>query len=195
MGYKNRELEVKLLASTDKYKLVCERILASIVNMDFECLIGKATDLYWPAPEAGGADFVRLRRRANGSSDGQITLKSTDRGDIVNRVEIDLEVDNYTQAKVLMTTLHGKETASVTKRYTVYFLEDRDTNISVYQITGDKRVFLEVEAKTVKRLKELLDIVYSSDHDLIRVKSSVYNMFVQKKEMETESLKQFLQNL
>lgn len=170
-----------------------ERVEAAIktVYKDPEVVIGNAADLYWKAPSAGIADFVRLRKNPDGA---QLTLKATDRGDNVDRVEIDLEVDDYKQAKELMMALHGTPMADVTKKYHVFFLENQDTTISVYQVRDDDRVFVEVEARNKRRLKQLVQAMI--DDNLTEyewVRSSVYNMFVEKKPMKTVSIKTFLE--
>jgi len=181
-----------LAVGVSEYQDMVDRIEDAVGHIgDSDVIIGNATDLYWKAPVKGLADFVRLRKNPDGA---QITMKSTDRGDSIDRVEIDLEVDDYKQARELMLALHGEPMAEVTKRYHVFFLENRDTTISVYQIKNDDRVFVEVEARNLRRLKQLVRLIATDRRTEYEwVSSSVFSMFVQKKKMMTKSLLEFLE--
>lgn len=195
MGYRNREIEIKLLVeNSSKLPLVKETVEDWVKSMypDFDYVIGNATDLYWYAPDHGKGDFVRLRRMSN--SNAQITMKGTDKDDITNRIEIDLEVDDYKQARILMEGLHGEPIERVKKKYHVYFLENDDTTISVYQVAKDPRVFVEIEARTKKRVRELTSALLAFDENFqyTWVNSSLYNMFVEKDEMEVQPVDNFL---
>jgi len=204
MGHKNREIEVKLLVNDIKTlsSVACqiEKVWHAMdkhseadasEDYDNEILVGNASDFYWNAPKGCNADFGRLRKRSGGGA--QLTIKSTDRGDNVNRVEVDVDVDDHGQAYEFMTGLLGEPTAKVTKKYSVFFLENQHTNISVYQIRGDDRVFVEVEAKTLKRVIQILNtVIDSTNYEYSWIKSSVYQMFVQKKQMVVKSVNDFL---
>lgn len=168
-----------------------EKVMTSKFGI-LDVVIGNAADLYWKAPAAGGADFVRLRKMSNSSNEGQLTLKSTDKNDNVDRVEIDLDVD-YKQAKVLMLALHGDPLAEVTKKYHVFFL-DPHTTVSVYQIRDDDRVFVEVEAKNKTKLAQLISTVMSDSTEYRWVQSSVFNMFVEKRAMKVVNISKFLES-
>lgn len=201
MGFRNRELEVKLSVNLDSgapaYSSACsfvEGVVKGIYpnyNTEDDLVIGNATDIYWNAPRSGIGDFVRLRKTSKGA---QITLKATDRGNNVDRVEIDLEVDDYKQAKSLMLALHGEPKATVTKKYNVYFLENDHTNVSVYQVKGDNRLFIEVEATSKKRLKEIIKGLLGAADKEWRwswVQSSIYDMFVCNKKPKEADIKEF----
>ena len=199
MGFKNRELEIKLLLTgASGYESVCKFVestvkkLYSSYSTDDDLVIGNATDIYWNAPRAGIGDFVRLRKTSKG---GQITLKATDKGSNLDRVEIDLEVHDYKQAKELMFSLHGDSKATVTKKYNVYFLENEFTNVSVYQVKGDSRIFVEVESKTKGRLKEIIKELLNSADESYRwtwIQSSIYDMFVCNKKPKEANIKDFV---
>lgn len=194
MGFKNREIEVKMLATGVRtLQTMVQRVERQLADSEPDIIIGNAGDLYWPAPRDGQGDFVRLRRLSNASNKGQITLKSTDKGDNVDRVEIDLPQEDYKQAKVLMVALHGKPREEVIKKYHVYILENEDTTVSVYQVRNDDRVFVEVEARTRKRVKEIIkDLMADNLTEYQWVQSSVYDMFVQKKTMKLQDISKFL---
>lgn len=188
MGYKNREVEIKLLvASRFNVNTVNAAVAKALENYPRcrENIVGFAADTYWKAPEDSNADFVRLRILDEPDSKGntsQITLKSSDRGNNVNRVEVDLGISDTAQGNTLLTMMLGDPQGQVTKRYTVYFLEDEHTTVSVYKVVRDKRIFVEVEGKSMKSVKQitrdLLEVGLEFDG---RCKGSLYNMFVEKK--------------
>lgn len=197
MGYRNREVEIKLLVeNTNKLPLAKEMVEGWVKTMypEFDYVIGHATDLYWHAPDQGQGDFVRLRRTSDNRA--QITMKGTDKDDITNRIEIDLEVEDYRQARILMEGLHGEPVEKVQKRYHVYFLENDDTTISVYQVTKDPRVFVEIEARTKRRVKELTKSLLDFDQNFKYswVNSSLYKIFVEKTKMEVAPVGLFMEN-
>ena len=197
MGYLNREIEVKTRVDGLKsYQTAVDFVRSALESSVTEEEVSTATDLYWNAPKSGiKADFLRLRKIAGG---GQITAKCTDRGNNIDRVEIDLEVSDRAQAKELITALLGEPIAKVTKKYTVFFLENQFTNVSVYQVTGDKKVFVEIEAKSKSRLKEITKaLMKASDKDWswFWVRSSVYQMFVKKEDMVEKPIEEFFQNV
>lgn len=195
MGLKNREVEIKLLVEDIKtLPPVVAKIQAlwETMSEEGEVLVGNASDFYWDTPNKSPADFGRLRKRSKGNGGGQLTIKSTDKKDNIDRVEIDLDVDDHAQAYAFMTGLMGEPVAKVTKKYHVFFLEDEHTNISVYQIRGDDRVFVEIEAKTLKRVIQILNkVTESTGYEYKWIKSSVYQMFVQQRQMVARPLEEF----
>ena len=195
MGAHNREIEIKLVVEGIKtLPPVVGKVQALWETMteEGEVLVGNASDFYWNTPKKSPADFARLRKRSKGSGGGQLTIKSTDKEDNIDRVEIDLDVDDHAQAYAYMVGLMGEPVARVAKKYHVFFLEDEHTNISVYQIKNDDRVFVEIEAKTLKRVIQILNkVIESTGYDYKWVKSSIYNMFVQQKNMITRPIEEF----
>lgn len=204
MGYRNREIEIKLspilknggtVSSLPAVNGWIEGWVERIMP-EFEYIIGHATDYYWDTPKHSDGDFVRIRRIGDR---GQITLKGTDKKDITNRIEIDLQVDDYKQARTLMGAVHGDPKERVKKKYHVYFLESDDTTISVYRIDKDENVFIEVEARTEKRVKELTTSLsqYMNELDeevrLMWVKQSVHDVFVEKQKIKHYNIKDFLE--
>lgn len=171
-----------MMASVDK-------VVAGVFGNVQQCrpvIRGCAADIYWAPPEDSTADFVRLRRLDEPNErglDSQITLKSSDKGGNVNRVEIDLGVDSHRQANLLLSMMLGDPLGQVTKRYTVYFLENQHTTISVYRVLKDKRIFVEVEATSLDRVKELAASLVEAGLSFKRVQQSLFDMFVAKKPM------------
>jgi len=197
MGYKNREIEVKLLVESAKSYTQVNQIVSDFMEVlypDFEKISGRSYDLYWAAPKDSNADFIRLRRTDDRRA--VITLKASDNGNNVDRVEIDLEVDDYDQSKEILIALRG-DPVKLTKRYDVYFLENSDTNISVYQVSGDDKVFIEVEGRTSHRVNELCHklnnlFCHGMMINLHQVNNSLYQMYIQKRPMRTTNLTEYL---
>jgi adenylate cyclase class IV len=192
MGWKNREIEAKLLlASSQTYLELLEK-LESFLNLyypDYETISSKSADYYWDAPKQSKADFIRIRKQDCGKG-GIITIKSTDKKDNIDRVEIDLDITSFKQGIALISSLYGQPKAKVTKRYHVLFLENKHTNYSIYQVEKDKRIFLEIEAKKPERLmnlvKKFTDFVPEFKFNLVQ--SSIFEIFVLQKEPEIKNL-------
>lgn len=177
MGYKNREIEKKFVTPNTTLDTATSQIKGII---EYKSEISEASrDLYWQSPEAGKVDFIRLRYFPDGS--GQLTIKHSDRGSNVNRVEIDVVVKDPDQAKKFLEYLYGDATGSIFKHYNVLFLDDDDhTTISIYRVRGDQRIFVEVEAKTqakVDQLQRSIEKVMTLEHQT----KSLYQLFVESK--------------
>lgn len=113
-------------------------------------------DFYWKTQGKLNGDFLRVRYNPDGT--GQLTVKEADRGSNFNRVEIDVEVVSAEQCYKYQSHVHGPETGSVFKTYFVYILEnDEHKTISIYKVRGDedKRVFVEIEARTQAEVEAL----------------------------------------
>lgn len=196
MGYKNREIEWKLLTEGATTMAPVDRVVHSVLKSHIPfckpIIKGCAADTYFCPPEEARADFVRVRELDEPDEHGcraQITLKYSDKDGNVNRVEIDLGVSDPEQAIRLLTYMLGDPLGRVTKHYTVYFLENVHTTVSVYKVMKDKRVFVEVEATSAKRVAEVTDwLRVDGGLKFERVKTSLFDMFVAKKDMLLEPL-------
>jgi len=183
MGYRNREVEIKLQVMSGHSlvqvrDLVEKYVVAKFPNYDEEddFIVGDASDLYWHAPVGSIGDFVRLRQKTGGS--GQVTMKAKDRGNQTDRVEIDVEVE-YSQGKALMLGLFNEPIQKVRKRYYVFRLGDEHTTISVYKIRSDERIFIEVEAITTREVFTISDqLANYTALNLSVVQNSIYDIFV-----------------
>lgn len=196
MGWKNREIEVKALVEGVTSMNQLDALVLPFMTETYpehEILIGKSFDLYWHPPKGSIADFVRLRRTSDDRA--QITLKAQDKGDNVNRVEIDLEVHDYKQALALLKVLFG-EPEKLSKKYIVYFLEDEHTTVSLYQVTGDPNLFIETEAKTKTRVKELIRQMMKAFPGLTfyMIDKSLYKMFILKETPNKKPMEEFLKD-
>jgi adenylate cyclase class IV len=155
MGYRNREIETKLevigTPSLDKVAKSVDRIFG------YKCtktIVDRKKDVYWKTPKESKADFVRLRHLEDGRA--HVTVKFADKGSNENRVEIDLVVDDPQQAYALLAQVFGKPKGTIDKRYFVYFLEDEHTTVSVYRVMGDRTVYIEAEAKSLRRMGSIV---------------------------------------
>lgn len=193
MGYKDREIEVKLLTKSARSMKRVNVFVHNALENQYQCrpiIVGSATDIYWQAPEDSDADFIRLRELDNTDDKGcnsQITLKYSDKGGNINRVEIDVPIGDKAKGAKLLTYLLGDPLGTITKDYVVYFLDDEHTTVSVYQVIKDKRVFVEVEAKTMQRVRQIIDLI-SGQYEYERVQQSLFELFVLKLGMTTESV-------
>jgi adenylate cyclase class IV len=197
VGYKDREVEIKLLVTSHDclYGSVNRHIRKFVAEIfpEYEEISGNSFDLYWKTSEHAMADFVRLRRNRSGAC---VTMKSTDRGDNVDRVEVDLSVDSFKQAHSVLSGIFPEAPTKVKKKYNVYFLENEDTTISVYAVDGDKanNVFVEVEARTLTRVKDLVkQLVEKTEWEYAWSKSSLFNIFVQEQKIKLARVEEFLE--
>lgn len=191
MGYKNREIESKLVVrQRPGGPAATMRNVDKIIEKAFEdetedYVEGTSNDTYWKAPPGALADFGRVREMSSGRC--QLTAKGKDKGDNLDRIEVDLEVHGTSlQVVKFMENLLGKPGGIVRKTYYVYILENEHTTVSLYRVHGDDRIFAEVEARTKKRMLQLEDRVKRSvseaGFEVERAEESLFEMFVAKKE-------------
>lgn len=152
MGYKDREIEKKYLVPDGNYEDTVALVKSSLNKWD-KLIENGSNDFYWKVPVGLIGDFIRLRYLPEGK--GQLTVKHADKETNVNRVEIDVVVENPDEAKKFLVHVMGEPIGKLYKEYTVFFIKDEFTTISVYRVRGDKRIFLEVEAKTVAHVDKL----------------------------------------
>lgn len=187
MGYKNREIESKLVVK-QRYNgpVVNIRNVDRIIERAFEdetkdYVEGTSNDTYWKTPNGAPVDFVRVREMSNGRC--QLTAKGKDKGDNLDRIEVDLDVyGTPIQVTKFMENLLGSPGGIVRKTYCVYVLENEHTTVSLYRVHGDDKVFVEVEARTKKRMLQMEEKVkkslMESGLEAERVENSLFEMFV-----------------
>lgn len=181
MGHNNREIESKLqvqgLTNRRSVMVKIHDILEKNLGEIHHTIEGDSRDVYWAPPAGAKADFVRVRYMAEGRT--QVTLKHQDKGNYLDRVEIDLEADDADQAIALMRNLLGEPLGTVRKKYTVFFLDKKDTTISVYKVINDDRVFVEVEALSQGKVDELKAMLKEGlGYPLTDVDESLYQLFL-----------------
>ena len=198
MAANNREIEIKLLVLDNTAYSVVNRAIrkfAQKICPEHEEISGNSYDLYWKASKSASADFVRLRRNDSGA---WITAKATDRGDNIDRVEIDLKVDSYSQAKALLECSFPDAPVKIKKKYHVYFLGCEHDSISVYTVSGDpdSKVFVEVEARSLDTVKDLvMGLIENTNERYGWSKSSLFNLFVEEKGIKLLTVNQFLESV
>ena len=194
---KHREVEIKLQVSSWEGKKnfslteVNDKTIGFINNFITASrfpIYGHAQDTFYKSPTDGPNDFIRVRRRntEQGDISGQLTLKAQDRGSVINRVEIDVNCQDFETARVFSKAVFGEDMGKVSKRYHVHFSDDDTTTISVYQVDGDpeKRVFIEIEAKTKTLMTSITKkyLSYMSEHGISFdwCDGSLYQVFIKK---------------
>lgn len=159
MGHRNREIEKKFVVS--KSSMSYEDTIKAIkplLNNITKTIEDGSKDFYWKIQRPLKGDFIRLRYMPDGT--GQLTVKEADRGSNLNRIEIDVDVDDAEQCYKYQAHIHGEEAGSVFKNYFVMFLDhDEHQTVSIYRVRGDSRVFVEIEAKTQAKVEELTKLI------------------------------------
>ncbi|MCM8763357.1 MAG: CYTH domain-containing protein [Candidatus Omnitrophica bacterium] len=181
MGFMNREIERKFVVKGVTQMQAVRNYMDRTYPDPEEIIIGKSKDVYFNPPNDSKADFARVRF-SHDSKKGQLTLKSSDKGNNVDRIEIDVEVEDADQAvefcKILINT---EPSGIIDKRYIVYILDKKDTTVSLYQIVGDQRIFLEIEARALDKVdKVLAEIKKDLPYALESLDKSLFQIFVEK---------------
>lgn len=176
MGFRNREIEKKFIVKNKTYGQAAE-YLESIFDFDRK-IVNASKDYYWHALPNTKVSFVRLRYMPNGT--GQMTTKYMDKDTNLNRVEIDVEIDDPDQGKRFMNQVFGDPCGSIYKKYHVLILGDEHTTVSIYSVRGDAgRVFVELEAKSLAAL-EKIEAKVGADLELVYEPRSLYQIFFEK---------------
>ena len=152
---KNREIELKY-ELTDSYSYtrlvrLTERFIRQFIPQPYGVFEGTATDKFWVLPGTK-SDFVRLRSNADGH--GEITVKYTDKGLVSNRVEINVPTTSLDKGESFMQQLFGPHALQLRKNFTIFSFMG-SVEVSVYAVGN--RVFLEIEAPTMKQVKDFRD--------------------------------------
>ena len=179
MGYKNREIEKKYVVANSRltFKKVCDLVEGLFEKASF-LEKGSSKDFYWHSPRPSAADFISLRNMPNGT--GQLTLKRADRGSNINRIEIDVEVQDPKQTRKFLAQLLGSPIGTIHKDYSALFIDDHDTNVSVYKIKGNPKVFIEIEARSLSLVNKISKLI-SSVIEMRQEKRSLYQLFFKEK--------------
>jgi adenylate cyclase class IV len=192
LGYKNREVEVKMVVNGVTRMADVDRALQGILKGHRRKIAGDSEDTYFhkpvllKVPRVPKADFIRLRR-PNKDDISKFTVKYADRGGNFDRVEKDSDVTQFKQMRSQLVDILGEPAGVLRKRYVVYFMGSRgheaDTTVSLYQVKGDKRVFLEIEAKTADKVDYWTKrVLRALPHGTIRVYESLYELFISGRE-------------
>lgn len=151
----NREIEKKYVlvrgASTSSLK---DQYYAAIFRLNSlfpegEVIDGSSTDTFWKQP---GTDFIRLRRNTS-----ELSVKISDKGTIEDRLEENVIVKDFDVAQRFATATFGQSVGTLEKNY--FVLTMPNFIISLYTVTGDDRLFLEIEADNVDIVTDVAGIL------------------------------------
>jgi len=186
LGYANREIELKFLVEG---ALSIEEV-DNIIQLLFPTstkISGISKDTYWAPSRHSDCDFTRLRHRTSNDEKAQVTIKKTHRGSNLNRIEIDVEVEDASNMYLLLNHALGKPKGEIIKDYRVYFL-NKHKNVSTYQIIKDNKIFIEIEAlnsdEVRKISRKLKDLFKNHNMNIRKVSQSLYQLFVLKEKMK-----------
>jgi hypothetical protein len=181
MGYKNREIEAKMLVEGVTKMNDVVKLLNAVYDED-RCeriIVGASKDVYFVPPVGAKADFMRVRFGASKSDQSYFTIKWTDKDDNLDRVEKDVPISDPKLMCDTLTDLHGPAKGEIHKRYKVYFLSTEHDTISVYQIKNDDRVFVEIEATTEAKMNKFLaEVQKVLPYNLTRSTKSLFQLFL-----------------
>jgi hypothetical protein len=176
LGYKNEEIEKKYIVTKGNMNSIFSQLLVIFKN-PISISQNVSSDFYWHLPDnlKGNGDFIRVREFPRFK--GELTVKKA-KVNNVHRIEIDVPVDSR-QAKHFANQLFGLPAGVIRKHYKVLILDKYDTMVSIYKVTGDKRIFLEIEARTLKKVDTVEKIVLKS-LDMTYEPKSLYQLFLEK---------------
>lgn len=156
MNIYNREVERKYILKGIDY----DQAFAKLNDLYRATWDAVSNDLYW---KAGKVDFVRLRENSR-----EITVKVTDKGTVVDRIEENVEVTEQAlpDAQRLLTLLFGAPTLKLQKEFSVFEGKvspapgtEFNVILCLYRVTSDptNRIFFEVEAESLAVVDYVLD--------------------------------------
>jgi len=145
-----REIEKKYIAVGYRMYHIIREIEDLLKDEITGTTKGSGKDYFF---ESSKADVVRVRNYDD-LPGGQLTVKKNDKGGIVDRLEINVALNDQQavdDSLQLMRALHGTEVAAVWKTYKILWLDRINTNISIYKtdIAMDECVIIEVEGPDV----------------------------------------------
>ena len=182
MSYQGREIEIKLEVMNNWSFAKVDRAISELYAHRSKRIIkGIGVDTYFKPPVGAKADFVRVRDTTNGLA--QITLKYTDKATNVDRVEKEADTSDTEMTIEIFKDLLGPPLGTIEKKYTVYFLDSKDSNISVYQVRDDDRVFVEIEARTMEKVNQIRKLIEDEQPmEFKQVNKSLFQIFVLEKQ-------------
>ncbi len=180
-----REIEVKLkVVSGHSFNEVCKAVQKAFKGDVVKSIKETSSDYYWSVPKGCRGDFCRVRSLSEGGA--QLTVKYTDKGTNLDRIEVDVHVKDPIKAEMFLSTLFNRpKIGEVTKTYHLMFLDkkEHENNVSVYQIRGTKDVYIEIEATSIGKLNSYIKYLNEKLHKSIkfkREKRSLFKIYVAK---------------
>lgn len=171
-GYREHEIKFRIKRSLSITELikVCNPSLSIYCN---------TKDWYWRAP--GSAQFVRLRKSKGHDQDGkphsmlELTVKKKDKGHNVDRLEVNVRIDDIAAMRRLLTlTLGAGPSMCINKAEVVLFCKN-SVVVSWARINNEFTI-LEVEAPTAHAMHKWVKKVTAAFPHLKREERSLYEM-------------------
>jgi hypothetical protein len=182
MSKNAREIESKLIVESTSLKQIADILETAFEQDTKKSLYGSSLDHYFLVPDRRArADFFRVRER-----DGirQITVKGEDKGNVLDRMEIDIDSTSPIEDILKMAqAMFGPALGRISKTYHVYFINKWDT-VCCYKVTEPNydKVIVEVEASTMEKMLDLerraVEGLASKGIEVYRAPGSLYNMFI-----------------
>ena len=175
----NREIERKYViqncVSLDEANARITDILRNLI--DDRYVSGTDSDTYWPAPSGSNVNFIRLRI-PTGYDNPELTVKTVDKGSNEDREELNVSLLTARNAIDFCDRLFGGSLGTIEKtfhRTTLTFSE-----VAVYQVTNDARLFLEVESHNFALIDAVVTMLKEGGLDLVQETRSIFQMFITK---------------
>lgn len=187
---KYREIEKKYRLSGNRSLKECtaivRNVLIAIDEPHSSILDCKTIDTYWKPSEPSTMTLARVRDSVGQRSDGEfttlkeLTIKQKDLGHNVDRLEINLGIDNTVDATALVSGLLGTKPTGVINKIESIFLLENEAVISVAEILDHPgQLFLEIEAPNLA-LVQIIEDQLISWLDATLVPESLYELFIAK---------------
>jgi len=197
MNNENREVEKKFIIRGLLLDDINEILMNFIPKTTIERYINPCTttDFYWKVPvnselNTGGiqAQFVRLRDSWGVGSDGfsrqlkEITIKAKDKDTNVDRLELNIAIDDVAKAKMFLNLVLGPS-KSIQKEECVIFIKEMGANglvvISLAQIKGEQQVYLEIEGQS-EEVINLYVTKLQKKLEFFQEEKSLYEIYIEK---------------
>ena len=160
-----REIEKKFFLHDETYHSARGKVDAFLTQRGgiYKETIGSGGDSFW---RVAYDTFMRIREYDGEKDAGQLSMKITDQGDILDRLETNItlkttaDVDNAVE---MCNVLYGESVREVWKKYHIFWLTDR-SNIVIYETDKNLPLILEVEAPSevvVKALEKLCADIFN----------------------------------
>jgi hypothetical protein len=165
-----RELERKFVVDEEKSLKELDRDICAILQ-DHDPYRATSYDRFWRHPTV---DFIRLRENSS-----ELTVKVTDKGTILDRIEENVVVDDLKTAARFANLLFGDPVILV-KTFSVWNTKlpgaPAPGTVCLYQVKGDSRVFLEVEASDLETV-DAMTVFVDKYFDLTIETRSLFQIF------------------
>jgi hypothetical protein len=172
-----RELELKYVLAVPMTNVDLDMTLLQLFGVsgdDYE--VGSDLDAYF---KAAGVDFVRLRESFN-SPEVEMTVKKSDKGNNIDRIENNVLVESFDKGFRLCRTLFGEPLGYLEKTFSKFRLPN-GVEVSTYYVEGDSeyRNFIEVEGPDLNQIGLVVEKLRSK-LEMVREPRSNYQIFIEK---------------